>query len=108
VVELEDYSDLGQPGPGMAAFGAQFASAALTIEFVVAVLLAAGRLAGFDSSSRFYADDDLMAGVAGPFQLIRILREVVAANALRPEAGIAFMLDQCHNIEPKIPPTSGP
>jgi L-rhamnose isomerase / sugar isomerase len=28
---------------------------------------------------------------------------VVAAGALAPEAGIAFMLDQCHNIEPKIP-----
>jgi L-rhamnose isomerase/sugar isomerase len=28
---------------------------------------------------------------------------VVTADALRPAAGIAFMLDQCHNIEPKIP-----
>ena len=28
VVELEDYADLGQPGPGMAAFGPQFAGAA--------------------------------------------------------------------------------
>jgi L-rhamnose isomerase / sugar isomerase len=44
-----------------------------------------------------------MVGAADPFQLFRILREVVAADALRPEAGIAFMLDQCHNIEPKIP-----
>jgi L-rhamnose isomerase/sugar isomerase len=26
----------------------------------------------------------------------------VLADALRPEAGIAFMLDQCHNLEPKI------
>ena len=73
------------------------------IEFIVAVLLRAGRLGGFDFNSRFYADDDLMVGAADPFQLFRILREVVAADALRPEAGIAFMLDQCHNIEPKIP-----
>jgi L-rhamnose isomerase/sugar isomerase len=29
--------------------------------------------------------------------------EVVAAGALDPESGVAFMLDQCHNIEPKIP-----
>jgi L-rhamnose isomerase/sugar isomerase len=28
---------------------------------------------------------------------------VVKAGALRPELGVAFMLDQCHNIEPKIP-----
>jgi L-rhamnose isomerase/sugar isomerase len=73
------------------------------IEFIVAVLLRAGRLGGFDFNSRFYADDDLMVGAADPFQLFRILNEVVAADALRPEAGIAFMLDQCHNIEPKLP-----
>jgi L-rhamnose isomerase / sugar isomerase len=73
------------------------------IEFIVAVLLRAGRLGGFDFNSRFYADDDLMVGSADPFQLFRILHEVVAAGALAPEAGIAFMLDQCHNIEPKIP-----
>src|SRR5580700_1485921 len=73
------------------------------IEFIVALLLRAGRLGGFDFNSRFYADDDLMVGAADPFQLFRIMHEVVAADALRPEAGIAFMLDQCHNIEPKIP-----
>jgi len=73
------------------------------IEFIVAILLRAGRLGGFDFNSRFYADDDLMVGAADPFQLFRIMHEVVAADALRPEAGVAFMLDQCHNIEPKIP-----
>jgi L-rhamnose isomerase/sugar isomerase len=73
------------------------------IEFIVAVLLRAGRLGGFDFNSRFYADDDLMVGAADPFQLFRILHEVVLADALRPAAGVAFMLDQCHNIEPKIP-----
>ncbi|MEV0646289.1 L-rhamnose isomerase [Phytomonospora sp. NPDC050363] len=72
------------------------------IEFIVAVLLRAGKLGGFDFNSRFYADDDLMAGAADPFQLFRIMNEIVAADALDPAAGIAFMLDQCHNIEPKI------
>jgi L-rhamnose isomerase/sugar isomerase len=72
------------------------------IEFIVAMLLRQGRLGGFDFNSRFYADDDLMVGAADPFQLFRILREVVAAGALSG-AGVAFMLDQCHNIEPKIP-----
>ena len=73
------------------------------IEFIVAFLLRAGKLGAFDFNSRFYADDDLMVGAADPFQLFRILHEVVAAGALAPEAGISFMLDQCHNIEPKIP-----
>jgi L-rhamnose isomerase / sugar isomerase len=61
------------------------------------------RLGGFDFNSRFYADDDLMVGSADPFQLFRIMYEVVRANALSEESGVAFMLDQCHNIEPKIP-----
>jgi L-rhamnose isomerase/sugar isomerase len=73
------------------------------IEFIVASLLRMGRLGGFDFNSRFYADDDLMVGAADPFQLFRIMFEVVKADALRPESGVSFMLDQCHNIEPKIP-----
>jgi L-rhamnose isomerase / sugar isomerase len=90
----------------------------VNIEFIVALLLKAGKLGGFDFNSRFYADDDLMVGAADPFQLFRIMHEVVRAAALYPGqsvgitatsaavptgAGIAFMLDQCHNIEPKIP-----
>jgi L-rhamnose isomerase/sugar isomerase len=73
------------------------------IEFIVALLLRAGKLGAFDFNSRFYADDDLMVGAADPFQLFRILHELVKADALRPDYGIAYMLDQCHNIEAKIP-----
>ncbi len=73
------------------------------IEFIVASLLRVGKLGAFDFNSRFYADDDLMVGAADPFQLFRIMHEVVKAGALAPEVGVAFMLDQCHNIEPKIP-----
>ena len=73
------------------------------IEFIVAFLLRAGRLGAFDFNSRFYADDDLMAGAADPYQLFRIMHEIVQAGALSAEAGVTFMLDQCHNIEPKIP-----
>ena len=73
------------------------------IEFIVATLLRAGKLGGFHFNSRFYADDDLMVGAADPFQLFRIMHEIVAADALAPEADVAFMLDQCHNIEPKVP-----
>jgi L-rhamnose isomerase / sugar isomerase len=73
------------------------------IEFIVAFLLRAGKLGAFDFNSRFYADDDLMVGAADPFQLFRIMYEVVRGGGLEPDAGVAFMLDQCHNIEAKIP-----
>src|SRR5262247_3432992 len=73
------------------------------IEFIVAFLLRRAKLGGFDFNSRFYADDDLMVGAADPFQLFRIMHEIALADAVGPDAGIAFMLDQCHNIEPKIP-----
>ena len=73
------------------------------IEFIVMQLLRAGRLGAFDFNSRNYADDDLIVGSADPFQLFRIMNEIVANDALRQEAGVTFMLDQCHNIEPKIP-----
>ncbi|MEO3928801.1 L-rhamnose isomerase [Micromonosporaceae bacterium B7E4] len=73
------------------------------IEFIVAFLLREERLGAFDFNSRFYADDDLMVGAADPFQLFRIMHEIVRADALRADSGVNFMLDQCHNIEPKIP-----
>jgi L-rhamnose isomerase/sugar isomerase len=71
------------------------------IEFIVATLLREGKLGGFDFNSRFYADDDLMVGAADPFQLFRIMYEVVRGGGFSPD--VAFMLDQCHNIEAKIP-----
>ncbi|MGZ4650717.1 MAG: L-rhamnose isomerase [Kineosporiaceae bacterium] len=73
------------------------------IEFIVMQLLRVGRLGAFDFNSRNYADDDLIVGAADPFQLFRIMNEIVAQDAHRPESGVNFMLDQCHNIEPKIP-----
>jgi L-rhamnose isomerase/sugar isomerase len=72
------------------------------IEFIVAQLLRLGKLGSFDFNSRFYADDDLIVGAADPFQLFRILYEVIRGGGYgNPE--VAFMLDQCHNIEKKIP-----
>ena len=73
------------------------------IEFIVMQLLRLGRLGSFDFNSRFYADDDLMVGAADPFQLFRILVEVVRGGGYDPGSGVVFMLDQCHNIEEKIP-----
>jgi L-rhamnose isomerase/sugar isomerase len=73
------------------------------IEFIVAQLLRLGRLGSFDFNSRFYADDDLIVGAADPFQLFRIIAEVVRGGGLEQGSPVAFMLDQCHNIEDKIP-----
>jgi L-rhamnose isomerase / sugar isomerase len=73
------------------------------IEFIVMQLLRLGRLGAFDFNSRFYADDDLMAGAADPFQLFRIMFEVIRGGGYGPDSQISFMLDQCHNIEAKIP-----
>mgnify|MGYP000144139836 FL=1 len=72
------------------------------IEFIVMQLLRLGKLGSFDFNSRFYADDDLIVGAADPFQLFRILFEVIRGGGLN-NPDVAFMLDQCHNIEDKIP-----
>jgi L-rhamnose isomerase/sugar isomerase len=73
------------------------------IEFIVAQLLRLGKLGSFDFNSRFYADDDLIVGAADPFQLFRILFECVRGGGFGPDSEVAYMLDQCHNIEKKIP-----
>jgi L-rhamnose isomerase/sugar isomerase len=73
------------------------------IEFIVMQLLRLGKLGSFDFNSRFYADDDLIVGAADPFQLFRILVEVVRGGGYGTDSEVAFMLDQCHNIEDKIP-----
>ena len=73
------------------------------IEFIVAQLLRLGKLGSFDFNSRYYADDDLIVGSADPFQLFRILYEVVRGGGSARTPDVAFMLDQCHNVEDKIP-----
>ena len=78
------------------------------IEFIVAQLLRLGKLGSFDFNSRFYADDDLIVGAADPYQLFRIMVEVIRGGGFGPPtpdapADVALMLDQCHNIEAKVP-----
>ena len=72
------------------------------IEFIVMQLQRLGKLGSFDFNSRFYADDDLIVGAADPFQLFRIMFEVIRGGGLDADTEIAFMLDQCHNVENKI------
>jgi L-rhamnose isomerase/sugar isomerase len=73
------------------------------IEFIVATLLRAKRLGAFDFNSRFYADDDLIVGAADPFQLFRIMHEVNVGGGFDVGTPVSYVLDQCHNIEAKIP-----
>ncbi|MCV2395884.1 L-rhamnose isomerase [Actinotalea sp. M2MS4P-6] len=73
------------------------------IEFIVAQLLRLGKLGSFDFNSRNYGDDDLIVGAADPFQLFRIIYEVIRGGGYGEGSQVAFMLDQCHNIEDKIP-----
>ena len=71
------------------------------IEQIVALLLDEGKLGGFHFNAKKYADDDLIVGSTNPFELFLIFHELVSA----PEraAQVAYMIDQSHNLEPKIP-----
>lgn len=80
------------------------------VEHIVAFLLDEGRLGGFHFNARKYADDDLIVGSINPYelflifyQIISALREGDASRAGATARRIAYMIDQSHNIEPKIP-----
>jgi L-rhamnose isomerase / sugar isomerase len=73
----------------------------VNIEYVVALLLDEGRLGGFHFNNRKYGDDDLMVGSVNPFELFLIYVELVEAEE-RSDTRIDYMIDQTHNIEPKI------
>ena len=70
------------------------------IEYIVALLMDEGRLGGFHFNNRKYGDDDLIVGSINPFELFLIYVELVAAEDSAQE--IAYMIDQTHNIEPRI------
>jgi L-rhamnose isomerase/sugar isomerase len=76
------------------------------IEHIVAFLLDEGRLGGFHFNNRKYADDDLIVGSINPFELFLIFNELVAAEqdprTAETARAVAYMIDQSHNIEPKI------
>jgi L-rhamnose isomerase/sugar isomerase len=67
---------------------------------IVAFLLDEGRLGGFHLNARKYADDDLIVGTENPFELFTIYTELVSAG--EKAARVAYMIDQSHNIEPKL------
>ena len=73
----------------------------VNIEYVVALLLDEGRLGGFHFNNSKYGDDDLIVGSVNPFELFLIYVELVEAEE-RSGTRIDYMIDQTHNIEPKI------
>ena len=82
----------------------------VNIEQIVAFLLDEGKLGGFHFNNRKYADDDLIVGSTNPYELFLIYNELATAEmsddpVLSASAhNVAYMIDQCHNIEGKLAP----
>ncbi|HYO81841.1 MAG TPA: TIM barrel protein [Bryobacteraceae bacterium] len=76
---------------------------AQNIEQIVAWLLAENMLGGFHFNDRRYADDDLTLGSIDPYQVFRIFHEIHHfAFETGAQPAIAYMVDQSHNLKPKI------
>ena len=71
------------------------------IEFIVANLIDEDILGGFHLNCRKYGDDDLTTGSLNIYELFLIFQELIKGNA-DDYRKTAFMLDQSHNIKPKI------
>jgi L-rhamnose isomerase/sugar isomerase len=73
------------------------------IEQIVAVLIDESMLGGFHFNDRKYADDDLTLGSIDPYAVFRIFHEIRnAAERGRDVSRIAYMVDQSHNLKPKV------
>jgi L-rhamnose isomerase/sugar isomerase len=74
------------------------------IEHLVAFLLDEEMLGGFHFNDRKYADDDLTLGSIDPYAVFRIFHEIRNAAELHEKdvSKIAYMIDQSHNLKPKI------
>ena len=61
-------------------------------------------LGGFHFNDRKYADDDLTLGSIDPYAAFRIFHEIRNAADIhdRDVSGIAYMIDQSHNLKPKV------
>jgi L-rhamnose isomerase/sugar isomerase len=73
------------------------------IEQIVAWLLDDDMLGGFHLNDRRFADDDLTIGSIDPYQVFRIFNEIHFFEwETGRKADIAFMVDQSHNLKPKV------
>lgn len=70
------------------------------LPYIVSFLLSERKLGGFHFNARKYADDDLIVGSENPFELFLIFVELVRAGD--DALNVAYMIDQSHNIEPKL------
>lgn len=77
---------------------------AQNIEQIVVWLLDEKMLGGFHFNDRRYADDDLTLGSIDPYQVFRIFNEIhgYAADHGGEYPHIEYMVDQSHNLKPKI------
>lgn len=73
------------------------------IEQIVAWLADEGMLGGFHFNDHKYADDDMIFSSIDPYQSFRILNEIASfEHQTGKDLDIAYMIDQSHNIEPKV------
>ncbi|MDF2441507.1 MAG: L-rhamnose isomerase / sugar isomerase [Abditibacteriota bacterium] len=74
------------------------------IEQIVAWLIDENMLGGFHFNDRKYADDDLTIGSIDPYAVFRIFHEIRNQAEIhdRDVSDIAYMIDQSHNLKPKI------
>ena len=72
------------------------------IEQIVTWLLHCDALGGFHFNDRKYADDDLTLGSIDPYQVFRIFHEILSCPDGKATSGIAYMIDQSHNLKGKV------
>jgi L-rhamnose isomerase/sugar isomerase len=72
------------------------------IEQIVTWLLHCDALGGFHFNDRKYADDDLTLGSIDPYQVFRIFTEILSCPNAGATSGIAYMIDQSHNLKGKV------
>ncbi|MCG3196097.1 MAG: hypothetical protein GHCLOJNM_00568 [bacterium] len=75
----------------------------VNIEHLVAWMLDEGTLGGFHFNNRKYADDDLTVSSINPYEVFLIYSELVEGK-IRLGSGfqVDYLIDQSHNIKPKI------
>ncbi len=73
------------------------------IEHIVSFLADEGMLGGFHFNDRHYADDDLTMGSIDPYRIFRIFLAICEVErALGRDLPVEFMVDQSHNLKPKV------
>lgn len=73
------------------------------IEQIVSFLADEQMLGGFHFNDRHYADDDLTMGSVDPYRVFRIFLAICEAEReIGRDMPIDFMIDQSHNLKPKV------